>query len=36
MIVVRVHGLVPEDVWRGRYEEINEFEKALGPRHRPS
>jgi PPK2 family polyphosphate:nucleotide phosphotransferase len=29
VIVARVHGLVPEAVWRGRYEHINAFEKAL-------
>jgi len=27
--VVRVHGFVPEEVWRGRYEMINDFEKIL-------
>lgn len=29
VLVVRVHGLVPEDVWRRRYEEINAFERLL-------
>ncbi len=29
VLVVRVHGLVPEDVWSGRYEEINEFEARV-------
>jgi PPK2 family polyphosphate:nucleotide phosphotransferase len=29
VIVVRVHGLVPEEVWRGRYEEIVEFERRV-------
>ncbi len=29
VVVVRVHGLVPERVWRKRYEQINEFEKHL-------
>jgi PPK2 family polyphosphate:nucleotide phosphotransferase len=29
VIVVRVHGLVPEQVWRGRYEEIVEFERRV-------
>lgn len=29
VLVVRVHGLVPERTWRGRYEKINSFEKAL-------
>ncbi|MFM9873147.1 MAG: PPK2 family polyphosphate kinase [Fimbriimonadaceae bacterium] len=27
--IVRVHGFVPEEVWRGRYEMINDFEKSL-------
>ena len=29
VLVVRVHGLVPEDVWCWRYEEINAFERLL-------
>jgi len=29
VLVVRVHNLVPEAVWRQRYEEINAFEKLL-------
>ena len=29
VLVVRVHGLVPKTVWRGRYEHINAFEKLL-------
>lgn len=29
VLVVRVHGLVPEKVWRARYETINAFEKSL-------
>jgi PPK2 family polyphosphate:nucleotide phosphotransferase len=29
VLVVRVHELVPEDVWRKRYDEINAFEKML-------
>jgi len=29
VLVVRVEGLVPEDVWRGRYAEINAFEAGL-------
>ncbi|QBJ95776.1 polyphosphate kinase 2 family protein [Rhodococcus sp. ABRD24] len=29
VLVVRVHNLVPEDVWSGRYEEINQFEREL-------
>ncbi len=29
VLVVRVHNLVPEEVWRRRYEQINHFEKLL-------
>jgi PPK2 family polyphosphate:nucleotide phosphotransferase len=29
VLVVRVHNLVPEEVWSGRYEQINDFEKTL-------
>jgi len=29
VLVVRVHKLVPEKVWRGRYDQINDFEKLL-------
>ena len=29
VLVVRVHSLVPEDVWSKRYKEINHFEKLL-------
>ncbi|MGI5222739.1 polyphosphate kinase 2 family protein [Nocardia sp. CA-290969] len=29
VLVARVHGLVPEQVWQGRYEEINRFEREL-------
>jgi PPK2 family polyphosphate:nucleotide phosphotransferase len=29
VLVVRVAGLAPEDVWRQRYEQINHFEKLL-------
>lgn len=29
VLVVRVHNLVPEEVWRGRYEQINNFEELL-------
>ena len=29
VLVVRVHGLVPEDVWRGRYPLITQFEENL-------
>lgn len=29
VLVVRVHGLVPESVWSKRYDQINDFEKRL-------
>ena len=29
VLIVRVHGLVPEEVWRPRYEFINDFEATL-------
>ena len=29
VLIVRVHNLVPEDVWRARYETINNFERQL-------
>jgi PPK2 family polyphosphate:nucleotide phosphotransferase len=29
VLVVRVHDLVPEDVWRKRYQQINDFERML-------
>ncbi|HTI15758.1 MAG TPA: polyphosphate kinase 2 family protein [Dictyobacter sp.] len=29
VLIARVHDLVPEKVWRGRYEEINHFERLL-------
>lgn len=29
VLVVRVHALVPEPVWRARYEQINAFERLL-------
>jgi PPK2 family polyphosphate:nucleotide phosphotransferase len=29
VVVVRVHGLVPEHEWQGRYERINQFEESL-------
>ena len=29
VLVVRVHGLVPEKVWKRRYDHINEFERLL-------
>jgi PPK2 family polyphosphate:nucleotide phosphotransferase len=29
VLVVRVHNIVPKDVWSKRYEQINEFEKIL-------
>ncbi len=27
--IARIHNLVPENVWRGRYKEINDFEEGL-------
>lgn len=30
VLVVRVHGLVPREVWSARYEAINRFERHLG------
>jgi PPK2 family polyphosphate:nucleotide phosphotransferase len=29
VLVVRIHGLVPEKIWRGRYDHINNFERLL-------
>lgn len=29
VLVVRVHGLVPENVWKKRYDQINAFERQL-------
>lgn len=29
VLVVRVHGLVSQDVWKKRYDQINDFEKIL-------
>jgi len=29
VLVVRVHSLVPKEVWSGRYEQINQFESLL-------
>ncbi len=29
MLVVRVHKLVPKEIWQKRYDQINEFEKIL-------
>jgi PPK2 family polyphosphate:nucleotide phosphotransferase len=29
VLIVRVHGLVPEEQWKKRYDRINEFEKLL-------
>jgi PPK2 family polyphosphate:nucleotide phosphotransferase len=29
VLVARVHSLVPEEVWQGRYDEINAFERQL-------
>jgi PPK2 family polyphosphate:nucleotide phosphotransferase len=33
VVVVRVHSLVPTDVWSTRYERINEFESLLSDGH---
>lgn len=33
VLVVRVHNLVPESVWKKRYGQINEFEKILTENH---
>jgi PPK2 family polyphosphate:nucleotide phosphotransferase len=33
VLVVRVHKLVPEQVWKGRYEHINNFERLLADNH---
>lgn len=29
VLIVRVHDLVPEDVWKARYDQINDFERLL-------
>lgn len=29
VVIVRVHNLVPEEVWRRRYDQINDFERML-------
>src|SRR5690606_1779173 len=29
VLIVRVHNLVPEDIWSRRYAEINDFERRL-------
>jgi PPK2 family polyphosphate:nucleotide phosphotransferase len=29
VLVVRVHGLVPKEVWKRRYDQINDFERML-------
>jgi PPK2 family polyphosphate:nucleotide phosphotransferase len=29
VLIARVHGLVPPDVWKKRYQQINDFEKIL-------
>lgn len=29
VLIVRVHGLVPEDKWKKRYDQINDFERML-------
>lgn len=33
VLVVRVHNLVPEEVWKKRYGQINAFEKILAENH---
>ena len=33
VLVVRVHNLVPKDVWSKRYDQINEFESLLSRNH---
>jgi PPK2 family polyphosphate:nucleotide phosphotransferase len=33
VLVVRVHNLVPKEVWSRRYEQINEFEAMLSDQH---
>src|SRR5208283_1198604 len=33
VLIVRVHKLVPEDVWTRRYDQINAFEKGLVEHH---
>ena len=33
VLVVRVHDLVPKDVWYARYKRINAFEKGLSEHH---
>jgi PPK2 family polyphosphate:nucleotide phosphotransferase len=33
VLIVRVHNLVPKDVWSKRYDEINAFEKQLVDNH---
>jgi PPK2 family polyphosphate:nucleotide phosphotransferase len=33
VLVVRVHDLVPDAVWRQRYKQINDFEKILADNH---
>ena len=33
VIVVRVHKLAPEEVWKARYDQINDFEKMLAANH---
>jgi PPK2 family polyphosphate:nucleotide phosphotransferase len=33
VLVVRVHGLVPESVWKQRYDQINAFERSLIDNH---
>jgi PPK2 family polyphosphate:nucleotide phosphotransferase len=33
VLIVRVHGFVPREVWGARYEQINAFEKHLSENH---
>jgi PPK2 family polyphosphate:nucleotide phosphotransferase len=33
VLVVRVHKLVPEQVWKARYDQINNFERLLADNH---
>jgi PPK2 family polyphosphate:nucleotide phosphotransferase len=33
VLVTRVHGLVPEKVWKARYDQINAFERVLTDNH---
>jgi PPK2 family polyphosphate:nucleotide phosphotransferase len=35
VLVVRVHEIVPESIWRPRFDHINDFERLLGESHTP-